>query len=140
MDGTAQILMVEDNEDEYEAARRSFRKYQVSNPIVWRKSAEDALQHLQGHQADLILLDLNMPGMGGRWFLHLVKSNPKTNCIPIVIFTTSADRNDIERCYQLGASTYIQKPVDLGGLNAAVAVMRDYWLSIALLPTKRLAN
>ena len=146
MSEPAHVLLVEDNEDDYEATRRSFMKNHFINPLSWSRSGEDALQLLRssgepstGEQAmrrpDLILLDLNMPGMDGRRFLEIVKADDRFKSIPVVILTTSSDTSDIERCYQLGASTYIQKPVSFDGLTQAVSTMKDYWFGIALLPS-----
>ncbi len=142
MSELAHVLIVEDNEDDYEATRRSFIKNHLINPLSWSRSAEEALQVLRSAQAgrggakpDLILLDLNMPGMDGRRFLEIVKSDERLKSIPVVVLTTSADSSDIERCYQLGASTYIQKPVSFDGLARAVSTMKDYWFGIALLPS-----
>ena len=146
MNELAHVLIVEDNEDDYEATRRSFLKNHFINPLSWLRSAEDALQRLRscdaagaGGQAevrpDLILLDLNMPGMDGRRFLEIIKADERLKSIPVVVLTTSSDISDVERCYQLGASTYIQKPVSFDGLTQAVRTMKDYWFGIALLPS-----
>ncbi len=146
MNELTHVLIVEDNEDDYEATRRSFVKNHFINPLSWSRSAEDALQKLRSSDAtgarsqaevrpDLILLDLNMPGMDGRRFLEIVKADERLKSIPVVVLTTSSDNSDIERCYQLGASTYIQKPVSFEGLTQAVRTMKDYWFGIALLPS-----
>ena len=145
MNELAHVLIVDDNEDDYEATRRSFVRNHLVNPLSWSRSAEDALHKLRPSDAtgarsdaevrpDLILLDLNMPGMDGRRFLEIVKADERLKSIPVVILTTSSDNSDIERCYQLGASTYIQKPVSFDGLTQAVRTMKDYWFGIALLP------
>ena len=82
----------------------------------------------------LILLDLNMPGIDGRKTLALLKQDQTLKKIPVVVLTTSADEKDIEQCYQMGASTYIQKPVDFASLLEAVGRIKDYWFGMALLP------
>jgi two-component system response regulator len=139
----AHILLIEDNEDDYEAMRRSFVKSRFVNPLTWCRSAEDALRRLRSDESHadkapprpgLILLDLNMPGMDGRRFLEIVKADERLKSIPVVVLTTSSDTADIERCYRLGASTYIPKPVTFDGLIEAVRALRDYWFSIALRP------
>lgn len=143
MNELAHVLIVEDNEDDYEATRRSFMKNHFINPLSWSRSAEEALRVLrsadalggEGAMPDLILLDLNMPGMDGREFLEIIKAEEHLKSIPVVVLTTSSDASDIERCYQLGASTYIQKPVSFDGLTQAVRTMKDYWFGIALLPS-----
>jgi len=138
------ILLVEDNKDDYEATVRSFKEAHFDNPIHWCKGGKDALDYLkrEGKYAGdatlarpaLVLLDLNMPGIDGRKTLAVIKENQSLKKIPVVILTTSADERDIEQCYELGASTYIQKPVDFDGLVDAIGRIKDYWFGIALLP------
>ena len=83
----------------------------------------------------MILLDLNLPGMDGRQLLEVIKTEDGLKSIPVVILTTSNNDHDVERCYALGASTYIQKPVTFEGLSKAIQTMKEYWFGIALLPT-----
>jgi CheY-like chemotaxis protein len=130
------ILIIEDNEDDYEAAERSFRQAHFVNPISWCRTGQEALDFLQRGRrpADLILLDLNLPGMGGRRVLEAVKADPALKSIPVVILTAIADSRDVESCLALGASTHIPKPVDFQGLTEAIRTMNDHWFGIALLP------
>ncbi len=142
------LLMVEDNEDDYEATVRSLKKNHFVNPVHWCRSGRDALDFLgrMGRYADagvptpdLILLDLNMPGIDGRQVLSTVKADPKLRHIPVIVLTTSSDARDVETCYEIGASTYIQKPVSFEGLTEAVRTMKDYWFGVALLPNREKA-
>jgi two-component system, response regulator len=138
------ILLVEDNVDDYDAAIRSFKAAHLDNPVHWCKTGADALDYLRGEglyavgpsgpRPALMLLDLNMPGIDGKKVLAIVKQDPALKKIPIVILTTSSDERDVTQCYELGASTYIQKPVDFDGLIAAVSRIKEYWFGIALLP------
>jgi two-component system response regulator len=138
------ILLVEDNPDDYEATVRSFEKNHLANPVQWCRSGQDALDYVRregghshipvGQRPCLIFLDLNMPGLDGRKVLKALKNDDRTKQIPVVILTTSADPKDVEQCYALGASTYIQKPVSFERLVDAVRTMKDYWFKIALLP------
>jgi two-component system response regulator len=138
------ILLVEDNADDYEAAARSFKAAHLDNPVHWCKTGQDALDFLrhEGNYASapatakpaIVLLDLNMPGIDGRKVLGEIKKDPTLRKIPVVILTTSADERDVKQCYELGASTYIQKPVDFEGLIAAVRRVKDYWFGVAILP------
>ena len=82
----------------------------------------------------MVLLDLNMPGLDGRKTLQLIKENNVLKQIPVIILTTSADERDIEACYQMGANTYVQKPVSFDGLIEAIKRLKEYWFEIALLP------
>jgi two-component system response regulator len=138
------ILLVEDSVDDYEAAIRSFKTAHLDNPVHWCKTGQDALDYLkrEGTYAHapsaakpaLVLLDLNMPGIDGRKVLAIVKQDLALKKTPIVILTTSSDERDVTQCYELGASTFIQKPVDFDGLIGAVSRIKDYWFGIALLP------
>jgi two-component system response regulator len=146
---TAQaILLVEDSEDDYEATLRAFKKASLHNHVHWCKSGQEALDFLkhEGLYRDtsksplpgLILLDLNMPGIDGRKTLELIKQNTELKRIPVVILTTSADEKDIKVCYQMGANTYVQKPVSFDGLIEAIKRLKEYWFEIALLPKENL--
>ena len=138
------ILLVEDSADDYEATIRAFKKANLHNPVTWCSSGRDAIDFLKGEDAykdtsdaekpGLILLDLNMPGLDGRKTLQLIKENEKLKRIPIIILTTSSDERDVEVCYQLGANTYVQKPVSFEGLIEAIKRIKEYWFEIALLP------
>ena len=138
------ILLVEDNQDDYEATVRSLKKNHFINPIQWCKNGQEALDYLyqrgsftdrtDTQKPDLILLDLNMPGIDGRQVLKSLKEDPEMRSIPVVVLTTSKDYKDIDKCYDLGASTYIQKPVDFEGLTSAIRTMKDYWFGVAILP------
>lgn len=137
------ILLVEDNPDDYEATVRSLRENRCMNPIRWCKNGRDALDLLGHAQPDearpaelpaIILLDLNLPGIDGRDVLQAVKNDRLLRRIPVVILTTSSDERDIDRCYEIGASTYVQKPVSFAGLTAAIRTLRDYWFGLAILP------
>ncbi len=82
----------------------------------------------------VILLDLNLPGTDGRDVLAVLKNDPGTKRLPVVVMTSSKDQHDIDRCYDAGANSYVVKPVDLEGFLAAIARLRDYWFKIVVLP------
>jgi CheY-like chemotaxis protein len=138
------ILLIEDSPEDYEAAIRAFRKSGLANPIQRCENGEEALDYLyrNGIYADpeksprpcLILLDLNMPGLDGRGLLTVIKSDANLKIIPVVVLTTSTDKRDIEKCYDEGANSYIQKPVDFNGLIDAIQRLKDYWFEIVILP------
>lgn len=139
----AKILLVEDNEDDYEATLRSLKKSHVVNPVKWCKNGKDALEFLKKATSeprdeetlpDLVLLDLNMPGIDGRHVLEHMKEDKVLRHIPVIVLTTSTDEQDIEDCYDLGVNTYIQKPVSLEGLTKAIQTFTDYWFDVAILP------
>ncbi len=138
------ILIVEDSEDDYEATIRAFKKANLNNPVFWCKSGREAIDYLKEEgrfkasaevvRPGLVLLDLNMPGIDGRKTLKLIKESVLLKKIPVIILTTSADERDIEDCYQMGANTYVQKPVSFEGLIEATKRLKEYWFEIALLP------
>jgi two-component system response regulator len=134
---TQPILIVEDSADDFEATKRAFMKANLRNRIVRANSGEEALAYLRNPaemKPGLILLDLNMPGLDGRKTLEIIKQTESLRTIPVVILTTSDDERDVKACYQIGANTYIQKPVDFDGLIAAIRRLKEYWFEIAILP------
>jgi CheY-like chemotaxis protein len=138
------ILLVEDSLEDYETTVRSLQKAGLKNSIIRCVDGDDALDylHTRGVYADpdsaprpgIMLLDLNMPGTDGREVLEEVKRDPSLKTIPIIVLTTSSDERDIEECYQLGANSYIQKPVDLDGFVQSMSRMKDYWFEVVILP------
>ncbi len=131
------ILIVEDSDDDFDATKRAFSKANLINPIEHAISGEQALEYLKNKdqpKPGLILLDLNMPGLDGRRTLEIIKQHQYLKKIPVVILTTSDDERDVKACYELGANTYIQKPVDFDGLISAIKQLKEYWFEIAVLP------
>jgi two-component system response regulator len=131
------ILMVEDSEDDFDAAKRAFKKVNLLNPIKHVNSSQEALEYLKSdknRKPGLILMDLNMPGIDGRKTLDIIKQDKTLSQIPVVILTTSNDERDIQVCYELGANTYIQKPVDFDSLVYAAQQLKEYWFETAILP------
>ncbi len=138
------ILLVEDSPEDTEAMLRAFRKAGLANPVQHCSDGDDALDFLfqRGRYAApgapprpiVILLDLNLPGTDGREVLAEIKQDERLKMIPVVVLTTSSDERDIQKCYQMGANSYIKKPVDLDGFMRAVQLLKDYWFEIVILP------
>lgn len=138
------ILIVEDSPEDFEATRRALRKSRLGNGVYHCADGDEALDflHHRGKYADLasaprpsmILLDLNLPGTDGREVLAEIKQDPQLRNIPVVVLTTSTDPRDIESCYEVGANSYVQKPVDLEGLVHGLERLQDYWFEIVVLP------
>lgn len=138
------ILLVEDSPEDYETTARAFRRSGLKNPIFRCADGEEALDYLhrRGDYADpqkspcpgVILLDLNLPGTDGREVLSEIKAHPRLKQIPVIVLTTSSDDRDVEACYRAGASSYIQKPVDLEGFMKAIERLNDYWFEVVILP------
>jgi len=137
------ILAVEDNDEDFTALSRAFRKLALPNPLLRCASGDQALQYLQGygkhpdfppHLPALILLDLNMPGTDGRAVLDVLKSDARLRPIPVIIFSTSASNRDIEDCYRLGANSYMTKPIEYAVLEERIRLITRYWLEESHLP------
>jgi two-component system response regulator len=129
------ILLVEDNDDDYDLALRAFRKSGLTIQVDRASDGSKALDYLTAaSQADtlprLILLDLNLPSISGHEVLRHVRSVPTTRYLPVVVLTTSREDEDLARCYDLGANSYIRKPVDFVEFTTAVQTVAQYWLRL----------
>jgi CheY-like chemotaxis protein len=123
------IVMIEDDQGHARLIERNIRRAGVNNEIVPFQTGGAALNYLFGSDGSgeassgrslLILLDLNLPDMGGVDILRRLKGNVHTRCSPVVVLTTTDDSQEIQRCYDLGANVYITKPVDYDGFANAV--------------------
>ena len=138
------ILLVEDSPEDYEATVRAFRKSGLVNAIFRCEDGDEALDFLgrrgryedaaQAPRPGIILLDLNLPGTDGREVLAQIKADPRHRDIPVLILTTSADEQDVARCYHSGANSYIMKPVDLDGFLRAIQRLTEFWFEVVILP------
>ena len=132
-----EILLIEDNPDDAVLAVRALQKQNLANKLVHLKDGAEALDFLfhEGHADNVakngprvILLDLKMPKVNGMEFLERLKSDDRTKAIPVVVLTSSAEDPDIERCYKLGANSYIVKPVEFENFAKTVADLGMYWI------------
>jgi two-component system response regulator len=138
--GPLEILLVEDNVGDAELALRALKKQHLANNVIHLKDGAQALDFIfaRGVYAArnindlprIILLDLNMPKIGGIQVLEKLKSDPLTRAIPVVILTSSAEDPDVRRCYELGANSYIVKPVEFNNFSKTVAELGMYWMVI----------
>lgn len=133
------ILLVEDNPDDVELTTLAFRKNNFANEIKVVEDGQEALDFLFGNHPDgikkngfpeLILLDLKLPKINGHEVLKEIKSSEKTKRIPVVILTSSQEQEDIMKGYDLGANSYVRKPVDYKDFVNVVNNMGIYWLAI----------
>jgi two-component system, response regulator len=133
-----EILLVEDNPDDVELTLRAFRKSNVANEVIVVRDGVEALDYLftTGQYAgrdsnalpQVVLLDLQLPRVGGLEVLQRVRSHPKTKLLPVVILTSSTEERDLVSGYSLGANSYVRKPVDFEQFADSVKQLGLYWL------------
>lgn len=143
-DGGKFILLVEDNPDDEALTLRALKKNNISNPVVVVRDGAEAVDFLfargvyeRRDPTDLpllILLDLKLPRLDGFEVLRRVRSDPITSLQPVVILTTSVEQRDITCGYELGANSYIRKPVDFAEFLEAVRQLGLYWLVLNVPP------
>lgn len=129
------ILLVEDNADDEQLTLRAMRQSEVPNIIRVARDGAEALDQLFGPTAgnrlpDLVLLDLKLPKISGLEVLHRIRKEEKTKGLPVVVLTSSDEERDIVESYNLGANSYIRKPVDFDEFIDAVRQLGLYWLSM----------
>jgi two-component system response regulator len=132
------ILLVEDNDDDVELTLRALRRNRVANRVDVVRDGAEALDYLfatgshAGRDArdapNLVLLDLKLPKVGGLEVLERLRADPRTRRLPVVILTSSNVESDLARSYDLGANSYIRKPVDFTQFMEAVNQLGLYWL------------
>ncbi len=132
------ILLVEDNLDDVELTRVALEDTRLTNRLVTAKDGQEALDWLwcvgayKGRDPclvpSLVLLDLKLPRLNGLEVLQRLRSDPRTRRLPVVILTSSKEEQDIVRGYDLGANSYIQKPVDYAQFMEAIRKLGIYWM------------
>jgi two-component system, response regulator len=136
---TVEILLVEDNISDAELTIRELKKNNLANHLVHVKDGQEALDFIfgKGEFAELtdlnyppkvILLDIKMPRVDGIEVLQILKTDSRTRKIPVVMLSSSKEDPDIKRCYDLGANSYIVKPVNFTGFAEAIKNLGFYWL------------
>ena len=132
MSANGPILLVEDNPMDVDLTIRAFKRRHVTNPVEVARDGEEALAWIPRWEAGearpaIILLDLKLPRVDGMEVLRRLKSHPVIRTIPVVVLTTSAEDGDIQTAYQLGANSYIVKPVDFDAFVEVAAQIDLYW-------------
>ena len=147
--GPITILMADGDEDDCQLTKEAWEENRLANELRFVGDGEELLDYLlhRGQYSDpadsplpgLILLDLNMPKKDGREALREIKASPELRRIPVVVLTTSKAEEDIYHSYDLGASSYITKPVTFEGLVETVQHLEEYRFAVVELPTAPLA-
>ena len=140
----ATILLVEDDPGDQKLITVSLKNQKIGNEVYTADSGEEAMDFLYQRgkyshgtsRPDLILLDLNMPGMGGKEFLRRIKKDEKMKSIPVIILTSSDSDDDIIDTYNLHASGYVKKPVKLEDFKRVMKQINEYWFVICRLPPR----
>lgn len=129
------LLLVDDDAVDVMTVQRSFKKNNITNPLFVASNGLEALAMLRGegnyliipNQRRLILLDLNMPKMGGIEFLRELRADPELRSIPVIVLTTSNEEKDKVEAYQLNVAGYIVKPVTFSKFAEVMATLNKYW-------------
>jgi CheY-like chemotaxis protein len=129
------ILLVEDNPMDVDLALRAFRKRRLTNPVDIARDGEEALEWISKWEGGapvpaVILLDLKLPRVDGLEVLRQLKAHSQFRRVPVVVLTTSAESHDVARAYELGANSYIVKPVDFDKFVEVASQIEIYWTVI----------
>ena len=134
------ILLVEDNADDELLTRRAFLKNNILNKLVVAHDGVEALDYLFGtgphaesgpaEAPAVILLDINLPRIGGLEVLRRLRANEHTQLLPVVVLTSSREEQDLVESYRLGANSYVRKPVDFANFVEATRQLGLYWLML----------
>jgi CheY-like chemotaxis protein len=133
------IVLVEDNEDDQALATRALERAGVTNQVVVLEDGVKALSFFEeagrpgsadSERTYLVLLDLKLPRMGGLQVLRRLREDPRTRRIPVVVLTSSDEERDLVESYDLGANSYIRKPVDFAQFSEVIRQLGYYWLAL----------
>ena len=132
------ILLVEDNIADAELVRIAVQELGFFNNVIVTNGNDEVFNYLDNNKPSdigLILLDLNMPRVNGLDILKRIRSTPRLQFLPVVVFTTSSNKNDVLNCYDHGANAYIFKPIDFDAFNEIIKATVRFWLQGNLLPS-----
>lgn len=136
---TKDILLIEDNEDDEVLSLLALKRGASKERVTVVRDGAEALEYLfgAGRRAgvpDLILLDLKLPKVDGFEILRRLRSEEETRDMPVVVLSSSKERRDMNRCYGLGASSYVRKPVNFEQFTRTVEHLKRYWLTASESP------
>jgi len=133
------IVLVEDNPDDQTLTLRALKKQNIANEIIVLSDGVEALAFLLDPEKPLphlLLLDLKLPRLDGLQLLRRLRSEPRTQLLPVVVLTSSDEDRDVIEGYRLGANSYIRKPVDFNQFTEAVRQLGLYWLVLNQSPPR----
>ena len=129
------ILLVEDDHNDVLLIRRAFQKVNIANPIIVVNDGEQAISYLAGREPYvdrtlpiLVLLDLKLPRKSGHEVLEWLRGQANLKRLPVVVLTASSESSDVNRAYDLGANSYLVKPVTFDALVEMVKTLNLYWM------------
>ena len=131
------VLLVEDNPDDEELTLRGLRRTNLSNPVDVAHDGQEALDYLFGNHDQaakplpvVVLLDLHLPRVDGFEVLKRIRAEKRTHRVPVVILTSSSEDQDLIDGYDLGANSYVRKPIQFDEFASAIAQLGVYWLLV----------
>lgn len=135
------ILLVDDNEDDITLTKAALARSGLLSVVATAANGVEALSLLRAGAAPsdrpaLVLVDLNMPVMGGLAFLEAVKADPALRSLPVIILTSSDSEDDVLRAFAGGAASYLRKPVDVDEFDRMVRLFEAYWTSVSRMPPR----
>ncbi len=131
------ILLAEDNLADVELTRLAFSDLSLPIELVHVNDGQELLNYLNDAELSdiaLVLLDLNMPKIGGIEILKMMYDDQEYKKLPIVVLSSSLHENDIITCYEYGANAYVNKPIDINDFNTVISSIANFWVEINLLP------
>lgn len=131
------IILAEDNIADVELTKIAFRELELPLEVVHVFDGQQLIDRLRSEPLDevaLVLLDLNMPRMGGLDVLKVMYQDEELRRLPVVVFTSSSHQTDIYSCYEYGANAYVSKPIDINDFHKTIAAIASFWGEINVLP------
>ncbi len=142
MTHAAHILLVEDNDDDFLFIERAFKKARIQNELIRVATGDEALRYLRREgpfkdtpRPDLVLLDLNLPGISGFDVLEAIRTDDRLHRMVVVVLTTSTADEDIVRSYDLFANAYVKKPGSVDDYVRVLRSLEEFWFSIVIRPS-----
>ena len=139
MTGNFEILLVEDNRNDAFLFKRVLRQKNIRERVHTARDGVEAINFLfdqksgeciEQNRPKVIFLDLKLPRLNGLEVLEIIKNDPRTNDIPVVILTSSSEERDLKRAYELGVNSYLVKPVDMVFYTQTISELTHYWLEM----------